>query len=353
VTIDESGAVAGSTDSPSDAALAPDAPRKRSRLPILAVIVAVIVIDVLAFMLVPPAPGEDGTGQYPTDGITANLELVPPHVVIDLAHGDEPAHGALVFFEPTISSTILTAWFVMAFILVCAVIFTRGLRDIPGRAHNFAEFLYESLYNFATSIGGLQARRYVSLFAALFLFILFSNWSGLLPFVGKVEALRAPTSDLNITIGLALVSFSVFHIEGVRSLGLGGYLAKFFPLGEFRKGIGAGVLGLFVGTLEFLLEFVKPVTLAMRLFGNIYGGEVALGVVTALLIAIFPIALVGLEFLLNFVQALIFSTLTLMFTLIAIEGHTEDHATEHPLEELPEGNVGPPRSAEPHGSPAA
>ena len=110
-----------------------------------------------------------------------------------------------------------------------------------------------------------------------------------------------------------------------------GYLAKFFPLGEFRKGIGAGLLGLFVGTLEFLLEFVKPVTLAMRLFGNIYGGEVALGVVTALLIAVFPIALVGLEFLLNFVQALIFSTLTLMFTLIAIEGHTEDHATEHPL----------------------
>ncbi len=113
-----------------------------------------------------------------------------------------------------------------------------------------------------------------------------------------------------------------------------------------------GVLGLFVGTLEFLLEFVKPVTLAMRLFGNIYGGEVALGVVTALLISVFPIALVGLEFLLNFVQALIFSTLTLMFTLIAIEGHTEDHATEHPLEEIPEGNIGPPRSAEPHGSPA-
>jgi len=350
VTIDESDAVGGSTERPSEAA--PDAPAKRSRLPILAVIVAVIVIDILAYMFVPPATGEDGTGKYPTDGIAANLELVPPHVVFDPVHGDEAAHGALVFFEPTISSTILTSWIVMAFILTCAFLFTRGLRDIPGKAHNFAEFLYESLYNFATSIGGLQARRYVPLFAALFVFILFSNWSGLLPFVGKVHPLRAPTSDLNITIGLALVSFSVFHIEGVRSLGLRGYLAKFFPLGEFRKGIGAGLLGLFVGTLEFLLEFVKPVTLAMRLFGNIYGGEVALGVVTALLIAVFPIALVGLEFLLNFVQALIFSTLTLMFTLIAIEGHTEDHATEHPLEEIPEGNIGPPRSAEPHGSPA-
>ncbi len=350
MTIDESDTAAEPTASPSDAPA--DAPRKRSRLPILAVIIAVVVIDIVAFIVVPPPPGESGTGKYPTDGIAANLELVPPHVIFDPIHGDEPAPGALAFFEPTISSTILTSWIVMAFVLFCAILFTRGLRDIPGRAHNFVEFLFESLQNFALSIGGDQARRYVPLFAALFLFILFSNWSGLLPLVGKVELLRAPTSDLNITIGLALVSFFVFHIEGFRSLGFRGYLAKFFPLGEFRKGIGPGILGLFVGTLEFLLEFVKPVTLAMRLFGNIYGGEVALGVVTALLISVFPIALVGLEFLLNFVQALIFSTLTLMFTLIAIEGHTEDHATEHPLEEIPEGNVGPPRSSEPHGSPA-
>jgi F-type H+-transporting ATPase subunit a len=82
---------------------------------------------------------------------------------------------------------------------------------------------------------------------------------------------------------------------------------------------------MFVGLVELLLEFVKPLTLSMRLFGNIFGGEVALGVITALTIAIIPVALVGLEFLLNFVQALIFSTLTLMFTLAAIEGHGDEH----------------------------
>ena len=280
MTIDETRAEEEPTGDPSEAPA--DAPRKSSRVPILAVIAAVVVIDILAFILVPPPPGESGAGKYPTDGIAANLELVPPHVIYDPIHGDEPAHGALVFFEPTITSTILMSWIVMAFILIFAFVFTRGMQDVPRRGHNFIEFIYESLSNFAYSIGGDQARRYVPLFAALFLFILFSNWSGLLPLVGKVELLRAPTSDLNITIGLALVSFVTFHVEGVRSLGLRGYLAKFFPLGEFRKGIGAGLLGLFVGTLEFLLEFVKPVTLAMRLFGNIYGGEVALGVVTAL-----------------------------------------------------------------------
>ena len=101
--------------------------------------------------------------------------------------------------------------------------------------------------------------------------------------------------------------------------------------------IGAGVIALFVGVIEFFLEFIKPVTLAMRLFGNIYGGEVALGVITGLTIAIIPVAMVGLEFLLNFMQALIFSVLTLMFTIIAIERH--DGHEEH---DVPEGNIAPP-----------
>ena len=115
-----------------------------------------------------------------------------------------------------------------------------------------------------------------------------------------------------------------FQFQGFKHLGFG-YLAKFFPLGEFRNGIGAGVIALFVGLVELLLEFVKPVTLSMRLFGNIYGGEVALGVMTALTIALIPLGLFALEVMLNLVQALIFSTLMLMFTLAAIEHHGDEH----------------------------
>jgi F-type H+-transporting ATPase subunit a len=86
---------------------------------------------------------------------------------------------------------------------------------------------------------------------------------------------------------------------------------------------------MYVGLVELLLEFIKPLTLSMRLFGNIYGGEVALGVITALSLALAPVLLLGLESLLNFIQALIFSVLTLMFTLIAIEGH--GHEDAHPV----------------------
>jgi F-type H+-transporting ATPase subunit a len=112
---------------------------------------------------------------------------------------------------------------------------------------------------------------------------------------------------------------------------VGGYLGKFFPFREFRNGIGAGVIAMFVGLIELMLEFVKPVTLSMRLFGNIYGGEVALGVITSLTIAIFPIALLLLDGMLNAIQALIFSILTLVFITLAIEGHGNEEG--HPAEE--------------------
>jgi F-type H+-transporting ATPase subunit a len=129
----------------------------------------------------------------------------------------------------------------------------------------------------------------------------------------------------------------------VRNLGLRGYLGKFFNFSGFKQGAATGVIALFVGLLEFFLEFVKPVTLSMRLFGNIYAGEIALGVITGLTFVLIPVAMLGLEFLLNFMQALIFSVLTLMFTLIAIERHDDDHADGHEgaAEDLPTGNIAP------------
>ncbi len=300
--------------------------RRSSFRPIALAALVVIVLDVLAFLFIgmPSAePGRDAT--FPADAIKKNLEPVAPHVVFPAGH---EVPSGLIVFDVSISSTIVTSWIIIAVLLVTAWALTRGLTMMPGRKQNAIEALFGGLYSFAEGIGGPVAVRYVPLFASLFVYILLCNWSGLMPVIGKVEFLRAPTSDVNITVGLALVSFFIFHIEGVRSLGVAGYLGKFFPLGEFRKGIGAGVIGLFVGIIEFLLEFIKPLTLSMRLFGNIYGGEVALGVVTGLLIAIVPIAIYGLELILNVVQALIFSLLTLMFTLLAVEGpHTEE---EHP-----------------------
>ena len=314
-----------------------------------ALLVGVIVLDVLAFLFVPPLPkGEPG---QPIAGIgdliVANLEFPAPHVVVDLSPADAPPPEAIVSFHPSITSSILTTWLVILVVLLLAFAATRGMRLVPGRAQNVAESIYAALEDFAVSLGGAGARAHVPFFAAFFLFILFSNWSGLLPIFGKIEELRAPTSDVNVTIGLALVSFCYFQFQGFRRLGVRRYLGKFFVFSGFRKGLGTGLIDLYVGFIEFFLEFVKPVTLAMRLWGNIFGGELALGVITALTIAIIPIGMVSLELLLNFVQALIFSVLTLMYTLIAVESHEEEEHAAPDFASEPEGNIAPPLGAMP------
>jgi F-type H+-transporting ATPase subunit a len=315
------------SDRPADAA-----PRRRRMSPgrfLLLLALATIVLDVLAVIVVPPFPAEGKPGEacdFPSCFITSAIEFPPPNIVFDLSPGNAPTTAPLVYFHPSISSTILTMWIVMIFILLLAFLATRGMKMVPSGLQNAVEWAFEFGQDFAVGIGGERARRYYPIFAGFFIFILISNWSGLVPPIGKIGQLRAPTSDVNITIGLAITSFVIFEAEGFHQLGVRGYLGKFFPIGEFRHGLGAGLLAMYVGIIELFLEFVKPVTLSMRLFGNIYGGEVALAVISALTLAVVPVALYGLEALLNLIQALIFSVLSLMFILIAIEGHgTEEH----------------------------
>jgi F-type H+-transporting ATPase subunit a len=303
----------------------------------LLLIGAVILVDIFAFIAFPQTPRGGAAGEecgFPACFIQNSLEFPAPHSVIDFAPSADPLPAVGVYFHPAISNTILTMWLVMAIVLIGAILMVRGSKPIPGRGQNVIEAVYEFLSDFGVGIAGPAARPYIPIFAAAFLLILFDNWIGLVPPVGKIDLLRAPSSDVNVTIGMALVSFSIFHIEGIRALGLGGYLGKFFPLYEFRNGIGAGILAQFVGLIELMLEFVKPITLSMRLFGNIYGGEVALGVITTLTVGLIPVLLISLELMLNAIQALIFSVLTLIFIVLAIESHHEEegHVAEEAID---------------------
>ena len=313
---------------------------------LLLLALGVVILDVVALQVSPPFPRDGVAGQacsYPECFVRGAIEMPPPAVVVDLQPATAPAAAPMVYFHPSISSTILTMWLVMALLLLVGFLATRRMKLVPRGPQNFVEWAYEFGQDFAVGMGGPKAKKYYPLFASLFILILFSNWSGLVPPIGKIEQLRAPTSDVNVTIGLAITAFLIFEAEGFHQLGVRGYLGKFFPIGEFRHGIGTGILAMYVGIIELFLEFVKPVTLAMRLFGNIYGGEVALGVISALTLAIVPVALYGLEALLNVIQALIFSVLTLMFTLIAIEGHGSEESHRPEIEPI-EGSRREPAS---------
>jgi len=278
---------------------------------------AVVAIDAFAIAF----GGANGLNGFPGDVIKRALEPIVPHTVVNL--GGEAEHAATLFdFYPSITGSIIMSWIVMAAIILPLAILARRLKEIPSGIQNVVEMVIDMLSGFATGIGGPQAKRYITFFLACFLFVAVSNWSGLIPGVGRLHEFRAPTSDVNVTVGMALVAFAYFHYQGVRALGIGGYLGKFFTL----KG---GPIGLFVGVLEFFLELVKPITLAMRLFGNIYGGELALTVMTTITLAFIPMALYGLELFVGLMQGIIFSVLVLVFTVLATEGHHEEGHDEH------------------------
>ena len=295
------------------------APAKKSstKRTLLLAAFGVLALDIFAGIISNGA----GLEGFPGGVIAKALEPIVPHAVINL--GSEEHHVATLFdFYPSITGSIIMSWIVMAVVIIPLTIAARRLKEIPSGAQNVLEFAIEGLTSFAMGIGGPGAKRFITFFLACFLFIAVSNWSGLIPGVGRVHEFRAPTSDVNVTVGLALVAFVYFHYQGVRALGIGGYLGKFFTL----KG---GPIGLFVGALEFFLEIVKPITLAMRLFGNIYGGELALTVMTTITLAFIPVALYGLELFVGLMQGIIFSVLVLVFTMLAMEGHHEEGHDEH------------------------
>jgi F-type H+-transporting ATPase subunit a len=309
----------------------------RGRRTLLLAAIGVLVVDAIALVVAAPAGFPD-----PKVTILQNLEPVPPHVVWDLAPSVSQASSPLVVeIHPSITSSIVASWIVIAALLVVTWLLTRRLTLVPSRAQNAFEYVYEAFAGFAEGLGGPRARRYTALFAAFFLFIMFANWTDLLLFGNKVNYIRTPTSDVNITIGMALVVFVTTHVEGVRWLGVRGYLGKFINLAGFRRGFMNGLIDLYVGLIELLLEFFKPVTLAFRLFGNLYGGGIMLGVFTALIIAFVPIPFLALEGFIGFIQALIFASLTLMYVLTATESHHEEGHESPAFATDPEGNVAP------------
>jgi len=335
---------------PADAQNLPDEPEdivefstdKKSRISMRTILVAVgalIPLNLAAFIFLPPFESGNPDQACPEVGgisevigclVTGTLHLPRPHEA--WIAGGEQADTGLITFQISLTDTLITMFALTVLVAIALILATRGRKDVPGFFQNFAEWAHESMSGWSIGMGGSKAVKYLPIFAAFFVLILAFNWSGLIPGIGYFPNTRAPTSDLNVTLGLAVFAWVYFQFQGFRVLGVGGYLSKYFPVHEFRHGIGAGLIAMFVGFVELILEFVKPITLSMRLFGNIYGGEVALAIVLALTGAfLIPVALYGLEIILTTIQALIFATLTLMFILAAIESHSEEGHEEEEI----------------------
>ncbi len=265
------------------------------------------------------------------------------------------------------------------------------MKLIPSGIQNFMEAAVGGLLDFVVGIAGEHnGRKFFPLVATIFLFIITNAWLGLLPGFGTigpvsnvehgnprdfkevnlgglklalilpgmpqpeaakdddsavvahpaktpegmingvlVPALRPANTDLNTTLGLALIAMLFIQFWGIQANGPFSYGGRFLRVGEIFKGrIGFGLLDLYVGLLETIGEFAKIISFTFRLFGNMFAGEVLLLFIAWLVPFVGVLPFMGLELFVGFVQALVFAGLTLVFSTMAVASHGEEHA-EH------------------------
>ncbi len=212
------------------------------------------------------------------------------------------------YIAPT--KTMYTMWVIMAVILLFCFIATRNMKDKPGVLQNVAELIVSSLLNFfAGVLGEKKVRHYFPMLASFFILIIVCNYTGLLPGAGEGdEALfTVPTSVLAVTAAMAVISFVTVQSAGIKKHGFGKYLLTFFK--PFA----------FLFPILILEQFTRPLSMALRLYGNIHGEELA----TETLFGLFPIGLPlvmnVLSLLFCFIQAMVFTMLLAVFINEATE----------------------------------
>lgn len=226
-----------------------------------------------------------------------------------------------------VTNGLFLALLIFLFLGVLAVILRSKLSFIPGALQNIVEMMIDGALGLMDSVLGNRktSERYLPLVFTIFLFVLFSNWFGLVPGVGSitighgaeaVPLLRSPASDLNFTLALALIAVTLVNVLAVAAIGLKGRLSVFF---NFK-----GPIDFFVGILELISEFAKIISFSFRLFGNVFAGEVLLAIMAFLVPYLVPLPFMFLEIFVGFIQAFIFGMLTLVFVAMAVAEHGEE-----------------------------
>ncbi len=223
-----------------------------------------------------------------------------------------------------ITNTLVTSWAVMAVLIVIGFTIGRRASLIPTRFQVLLEWLFGFVYDYIaeTLESRTLARRFFPLLVTIFLFIFTSNLLEFTPGIGSlgiyrswggefVPIFRSVNTDLNVTLMLAILAFLTIEITGILVIGAWKYAGKFI---NFH----GGFIGFFVGIIEFFSELARVISFSFRLFGNVFAGEVLILVVTYFLPYIAPVPVMTFEIFVGFVQAAIFTLLTLFFIKIAI-----------------------------------
>ncbi|MDP2631428.1 MAG: F0F1 ATP synthase subunit A [Candidatus Uhrbacteria bacterium] len=260
----------------------------------------------------------------------------------------------------TITNSMLNAYIAVAFFIIIAIVARSRKSLVPKGIHNFIEAIIEMAVAEIDKVtqDKKKTMQFLPLVATIFLFVLVSNWMGLIPGTGSIgiwgymhgeleliPLFRPASSDLNMTLAIAIVAIGATHLAGLRQLGIVDHFSKFFNFKgiilSFKKGpmeVIIAVVQFFVGLIEFISEFAKTLSLSLRLFGNVFAGEVLLTVMLGLFSFVLPVPFMFLEILVGIIQATVFAMLTLAFLVVATMSHG-DHEEKH------EERVGPTAEA--------
>lgn len=265
-------------------------------------------------------------------------------------------------FLAFLTNSVLVALVVMGIVLWFSRKATKNMSLVPHKAQNFLEFIVEFLYGQVVGIvGEKQAKLAFPLLGTLFIYILVSNWFGLLPGVGTIgwghstgllsidaahdPLLRPPTADLNATIGLAVSAFLVWLFLTIKEIGVWGFIVHTFgPKGGLKglMGMVVAAVFLFVGVIEVVSILIRPVTLSIRLFGNIFAGEnvihtmsdlmakAGVGPVGSFLGSVaLPLPFYFMELLVGLLQAIVFTLLCAVYIQLSTTHDDHGHEEEH------------------------
>lgn len=250
---------------------------------------------------------EEGTTEEVGSGFTVHLN---PYVVGHI-------NGT------PITATLITVWVVMALLIVTAVFLKKRLSLVPGKLQSVFELAIGGAYDYVLDVLGEKkyADKYFPVIFTIFVFILAVNWFGLLPGVGAIgyfdehhhliPFLYPGATDLNITIGLAIVAFITIELAGVLGIGVFKYAGKFI---NFKS-----PLAFVIGLIELISELARLVSFSFRLFGNIFAGKTLLLVTMFFVPYILPVPIYAYEAFVGVIQAAVFAILTLFFIKLALE----------------------------------
>jgi F-type H+-transporting ATPase subunit a len=269
---------------------------------------------------------------------TAEAERGPSQKAVEIARP----------FGFPITNSMVVSWIVAAGLIIFARVATRDMKRVPDGAQNLLEWLVGGLYDFLQSIIGPElVRRTFWFFATVFIFILSANWVGLIPgvdtigwghrtadgFVIDQPFFRGANADLNMTLAMALVFFACWTVWALQEVGPGGFLKELFaPKGESTGVLKVVMIVVFfaAGCLEIVSILFRPVSLSFRLYGNIFAGENMLETMSRLVPGLgwlLPIPFYFMELLVGLVQALVFTLLCAVFTLLVCQHEGKEAAS--------------------------